>query len=479
MIDTYPLKRLQDVASAVRMHRGMQSRERWPRERLLAFQRQRLAELVTHAMRHSAFYRERYRGIDPHAFRLEDLPTVSKSDMMSQFDAFVTDPRLRHADLEAHLETVEDDTLYQGEYRVMCSSGSTGRKGVYVYDRREWSEVLAGSMRWTDLIGVRPRLPRRTRIATINAPDAKHMTCRGGKSMDIGLFRMLRLSATLPLSELVERLNAFRPEAINAYPSTAAMLAQEQIEGRLHVAPRVVSTSSELRTEDMTQRIREAWGVEPFNCLGLTETGISAVDCGAHQGLHIFEDQCILEVVDERNRAVPAGQPGDRVLVTSLFRRTQPIIRMEVSDLLTVSEAPCPCGRSLARISVMGGRSDDVLELPGARGGRVRVHPIHLRSPLTRCGEVVQYQIVQERDGLDCRVVLAAGIDAASATRGVERALRDALQAQGAAVLRVDVRAVPSIERESGAGKFKLIKASANREAAPLRATQDAVGAPQ
>jgi phenylacetate-CoA ligase len=462
MIDTYPLKRLRDVAHAVGIHKQMQQRERWPRERMQAYQRERLAQIVRHARAHSPFYRELYGGIaQEDEARLERLPVVNKTAMMSEFDRFVTDPRLHRDALEAHLETVAQDTLYLGEYRVMCSSGSTGRKGIYVFDRREWSRVLAGAMRWTDMIGVRPRLPRRRRLVAINAPDAKHMTCRGAESMDVGLFRMLRLSATHPLDVLVARLNEFQPYAVNAYPSVAAMLAEEQRAGRLRIAPRVVSTSSELRTEEMTERMRAAWGVEPFNCLGLTETGIAAVDCDAHDGLHIFEDLCILEVVDERNRAVPAGQPGEKLLVTSLFRRIQPIIRMEVSDLLTLDDSPCACGRTFPRIAVMGGRSDDVLELAAMRGGRVRVHPIHLRGPLTKCPEVVQYQIVQQPDGLDCRIVLRAGGNATGAAERVERGLREALSAQGAAPLPIRVQPVDAIERESGAAKFKLIKSAA------------------
>ena len=278
--------------------------------------------------------------------------------------------------------------------------------------------------------------------------------------MDVGLFNMLRMSATLPIGEMVDRLNAFKPEALQAYPSIAAILAQEQADGRLHIAPKVISTSSELRTEDMTKRIRDAWAVEPFNCLGLTETGIAGVDCPAHEGLHIFEDLCIFEVVDEDNRPVAAGQPGKKILVTSLFRRLQPIIRMEVSDLLTVSDERCRCGRTLRRITVMGGRADDVLVLPGARGEAVKIHPIHLRGALTKMPAVVQYQIVQERDGLDCRIVLNRAAVPSQAEDEVAGSLRSVLAAQGAAAVHVRVQSVPSIERESGAAKFKLIKSN-------------------
>jgi phenylacetate-coenzyme A ligase PaaK-like adenylate-forming protein len=445
----------------------MQARERWSRARIEAFQYERLAELVVHASRHSAFYRKLYGGsAGRDAVALEALPVVTKAAMMEDFDDFVTDPRLRRGELEAHLERLQGDDLYLGEYRVMASSGSSGRKGLFVYSRLEWSNVLAGSMRWTALMGVRPRFPRRMRVAAVGAPDGKHMTYRGAASIDVGLFRTLRLPATESVTELVARLNAFQPETIGSYPSALAMLAGEQQAGRLHIAPRVVCTSGELRTEEMTQRIRAAWGVEPFDCLGLTETGIAAVDCPAHEGLHIFEDQCILEAVDRNCRPVPSGEPSEKVLVTSLFRRTQPIIRMDVSDMLTVTDVPCACGRTLKRISVHGGRSDDVLDLPGASGGTVSVHPIHLRSPLAGNPAVNQYQIVLEPDALHVRLVVAAQAPADAVAREVVTGLAQVLRAQGAAALPMRARVVDQIERESGAGKFKLVKSNVPRRTA-------------
>jgi phenylacetate-coenzyme A ligase PaaK-like adenylate-forming protein len=465
MIGTYSWKRLQDVARAARIYSDMQLRERWPRRRIDAFQRERLAALVAHASRHSPFYRELYGGrLEPDQVQLEALPVVTKAAMMEDFDRFVADPRLHRAQLDAHLEHLQDDELYLGEYRVMASSGSTGRKGLFVYDRHEWSNVLAGSMRWSALMGLRPRFPRRTRVAAVGAPDAKHMTYRGAASIDVGLFKTLRLPVTRPLAELVARLNEFQPDALTGYPSVMAMLAAEQLDGRLRIAPQVVCTSSELRTQEMSERIGAAWGSEPFDCLGLTETGVSAVDCPAHDGLHIFEDQCIFEVVDRNNRPVAAGAPGEKVLVTSLFRRTQPIIRMDVSDLLTVTDDPCACGRTFKRISIMGGRSDDILELPRLGGGTVKVHPIHLRSPLTKLPDVVQYQIVHDGDGLHVLLVLRGGAAPDAVNAEVFRMLADALRAQEAAVVPVQVQAVEQIPREAGAGKFKLVK-SARRPA--------------
>jgi phenylacetate-coenzyme A ligase PaaK-like adenylate-forming protein len=464
----YGLRNLRDVTRALAQREALAARERWPRERLDAFQRERLGALVEHASTHSAFYRAHYGGpIARHDVRLEALPPVTKAMMMDRLDAFVTDPRLTRAALERHLASVGvRDELFLNEFRVMASSGSSGQKGIYVYDRAAWTALLAGGMRWTAMMGVAPRLPRRRRMAQVAAPDAKHMTSRAAASINVGLFRSLRLSATQPIAALVAALNRHQPEVLTGYPSVVALLAVEQREGRLRIAPAVVCTTSEVRTPEMTARIRDAFGVEPYNTLGLTETGITAVDCAEHQGLHLFEDSCLFEVVDAHGRAVPPGRAGDKVLVTNLDNRTQPFIRFEVTDLVTVTDEPCACGRTFRRITALEGRSDDVLELAAAAGGTVRVHPIHLRSPLAGMPAVVQYQVVHEPDRLAITLALAREAAPEATARDVERTLAAALHALGAAPLPIRVRVVPRIEREGGAGKFKLIKAAAGAPAA-------------
>ena len=310
------------------------------------------------------------------------------------------------------------------------------------------------------MMGVRPRLPRRVRMAQVAAPDAKHMTSRGAASLSVGLFRTIRLSAAQPIAAQVAALDRHQPQVLSGYPSALAMLAAEQLDGRLRIAPEVVCTTSEVRTAEMAARIRAAWNVEPFDCLGLTETGITAIDCPEHAGLHLFEDRCLFEVVDEHDRPVPAGRQGDKVLVTNLYNRTQPFIRFEVTDLVTLTDEPCACGRTFRRIAAIEGRSDDVLELPARTGGVVRVHPIHLRSPLAATAAVTQYQILQTVDGLDVTLALVQGAAADAVARDVAKTLGAKLGALGAAPTPIRVRVVAHIAREPGAGKLKLIKAA-------------------
>ena len=129
-----PIRRRTVVAQALRHARALAERERWPVERREALQRERLTELVRHAAQHSPYYREALAGYDPDV-GLGSLPALNKATMMEHFDDLVTDRRLRRDALLAHVERLRGDELYLAAYRAMTTSGSSGRKGLFVYDR--------------------------------------------------------------------------------------------------------------------------------------------------------------------------------------------------------------------------------------------------------------------------------------------------------------------------------------------------------
>lgn len=258
----YTIKRLQDVVRALFIQKKLNSHDRWTRQDLLKYQNQQLSSLVAYAIRYSPFYKELYRNIrtDKGVF-LNDLPIIDKATMMENFDRFVTNPRLKLAELQAHIGQLVRDEYYLGEYRVITTSGSSGLKGVFVSNRREWCTALANVLRFTSFLGISPRLPNRWKISSIGADSPMHVTYRMAVSSDVGLYKFQRLEATSSIEDIIKALNAFQPEGLTAYSSIASLLAIEQLEGRLNIHPKVVSTSSEVRTEDMEQKIRAAWGV--------------------------------------------------------------------------------------------------------------------------------------------------------------------------------------------------------------------------
>jgi phenylacetate-CoA ligase len=178
----YQRKRLADVARGVKLSKALAEQERWPRERLEAHQRARIDELVRHAAANSPFYRERLSGlIGDGPVDLGELPTLDKATMMEHFDELVTDRRLRRDPLLEHLDGLDHDALYLGEYRPMTTSGSSGSKGLFVYDRGGWAGIAAQFFRHAAIAGL-----RRVRLAMLGGGAPTHMSSRGAATLESG-----------------------------------------------------------------------------------------------------------------------------------------------------------------------------------------------------------------------------------------------------------------------------------------------------
>lgn len=463
------LRRVPEVVRALRVAKTLESHDEWSVERLRAHQRQRLLAIIRHAAANSPYYRERFAGIElSEDLDLRALPALDKPTMLENFDDLVTDRRLTLAGVVRHLDELKDSspriepTLF-GEYRAMASGGTSGRRGVFVYGRDDWTEVLAGGpMRGQKaFLNFGPGFPRR-RFATIFADHPLHMSGRINRSLDVGVHRFLRLDARMPHGELVEALNAFRPEGLATYPSLAALLAERQRAGEMRIHPQMIFTGGEVRTLEMEERIVDAWNQRPFNVYGATETGAyAAVECNRHTGLHLFEDQVLIEVVDDDHRPVPDGEPGSRLLITNLYNRTQPLIRYELTDLVTASPDLCPCGRPFRLLKSVEGRSDDVLDMPARDGGTIKVHPLTLRSPLAGIAALSEYKIVYGAGQLLIEAVLNDGGNHEQACREIEARLGAALIAGGAQAPPIHVKRVGTIPRHPHSGKHKAVEVAA------------------
>jgi len=316
-------------------------RDHWPREDMRRYQRERLRALVEHAIAHSPYYRKVVGRIGADAFDLHRLPVLTKSTLTAEFDSIVTDPNLRLADAERHIAGERAVEPLHGRYRVVASSGTTGQRGIVVYDPSAWDVAVAGVLRALATQG----LSVETRVVGIGAPTPLHMTNRLFAELRAGRGDAPRLAVTTPLSEVVEALNAYRPEAVITYPSFIRRLAEEQEAGRLRIAPRMFSSCAEALTQDVRDLARRTWDAVVLNVYATTETNLMAIECPWASGLHVAEDLLVVEVVDQDNRPVPDGTPGCKVLATNLFNRALPLIRYEISDIVTVAECSCPCGR--------------------------------------------------------------------------------------------------------------------------------------
>jgi phenylacetate-CoA ligase len=439
------------LAALLRARSELHSHDVWTRQELLARQAQALATLRAFALARSPFYREFHRGLEERP--LAELPVLTKATLMERFDDLVTDRDVRLADVERHIGAARPIDLFRGHYRVAGTAGTTGRRGIFLADPDEWTAVLASYARANDWAGVPAGLTHRLRVAVVSSRNPTHQSAIVGATLASRMIPTLRLDAAQPMDQLVGALDAFRPVSLVGYASILRALAEEQLTGRLSIAPRAVMSASEVLTEETRTRIRSAFGVEPFNVYAATETAGIASECSLHR-LHLYEDLVIAEVVDDENRPVPPGVLGAKILATVLFSRTQPLIRYEISDRVEASAEVCPDGLPFGLIRQVEGREEEVLRFVGRDGQPVAIHPNVFHAVLEPV-PVAAWQVIQEPGRL--RVLLVgAGDDVVDAD--LEHAVRDALIRAGVPDLLVRVERVRAIPRTS-LGKAPLIRA--------------------
>jgi len=462
MKEPHTVRRLGDLTRAIVYRQALIKHECWSRAKIEELQQRRLADLLDWVTQRSPFYRE-YRSthrLGP-PYDLQDFPILDKHTYMKHFDQIVTDPRLRLSQLQEYMARISGDEYYLGKYRVLTTAGSSGQKTVVVFNRKEWSIQEAASMRIAGMMGVLPFSLRRPTIVTIGSPSPLHDSYRLPLSMDVGLYRYYVLPATAPIEELVERLNSIQPQMLRGFPSMIGLLMTEQLQGRLHISPSIIAGGGEPLPSELRKQLQAVWQSSVFDIYG-TQEGLRAMECNPGQGMHIFEDLGIVEVVDEENHHVPDGTLGHKILFTSLFGFTQPVIRYEISDMMVLAPEPCPCGQPFRRILAINGRNDDVLYLQGRGGRQVAIHPVHFWNVLESFADIRQYQVVHEPDGICLRLMFEEGNGHVASN--VQEQLARKLLTLGVEHPSIRVELVTTLEdRSRHMGKWKNIISNVNQ----------------
>ncbi|HWE35258.1 MAG TPA: phenylacetate--CoA ligase family protein [Isosphaeraceae bacterium] len=388
-------------------------------EQIRAIQRRRLRDLVRRAKAGSPFYAERLAGIDPDRFELRDIPPVTKAELMADFDRVPTDRRLTRAALEAFMaDPARLGEWFLGRYAVSRTSGTQGCPAIIVQDRSMMEVLFALQMGRGSTFEASPwaaleRIARPARLAVVTIgrgfyPSAAALAYAPAAYRTF--VDRLWLTNIEPLDEVVGRLQLFRPQILLGYASVLELLAREALAGRLTLpALKQVINMSEPLSEGARRLVAEAFGLPVTNNYASGECMALCTGCPSGHGMHQQADWSILEVVDDRNRPVPPGRPGSKVLITNLYNTVQPFLRYELADVVTVSPTPCPCGSPLPLVLKVEGRTDDLLWIRD--GDRFRqVHPYVFVDMLDECPDVGWYQIVQvERNRLLLRAAPAPG----------------------------------------------------------------------
>jgi phenylacetate-CoA ligase len=419
----------------------------WQRERIDRYRDQRLRMLLSYALERSPFHARRLAGIDPARATVADLagvPMMTKAEAQDCWDEVVTDRGLNRERAESVLAEQEWYSYTQDDYQVFSSGGSSGVRGVYVWD---WAFfVSVACLAWRTQARTELQMPQKgpTRLAVLEAGMPPHASTPLFDVPTAAGMETVVIAAGAPFDEVLAAVAAARPTHLVGYPSVIGRLARAALVGELDCRPVRVSTNSEPLLDEDRQAIANAWDVPVHNLWGSTEIGVQAVGCGIGEGLHICEDEVVLERVDQNGVPVGPDEPAVRTLATGLANRTFPFIRYDLGDEVTLLPGPCECGSAFARVADIGGRRDDDF-----RYGSVTVPAITFRHVLGTDPHISEYQVTQTSTGAD--ILTVGRPDADSLTTSVVAALRRC----GLPNPTVRISVVDRIPRNQASGKLK------------------------
>jgi len=419
----------------------------WQRERIDRYRDQRLRMLLGFARERSPFHARRLADLDTARATVADLaavPIMTKAEAQDCWDEIVTDSELSRARVERILAQQEWYSYTRDDYQVFSSGGSSGVRGVYVWGWQFFVSVAC--LAWRTQARAERREPALgpTRLAVLEAGAPPHASTPLFDVPTAAGMETVVIAAGAPFDEVLTAVAAARPTHLVGYPSVIGRLARAALAGEFDCRPVRVSTNSEPLLDEDRQAIADAWRAPVHNLWGSTEIGVQAVGCALGEGLHICEDEVVLERVDENGVPVAPDEPAARTLATGLANCTFPFIRYDLGDEVTLLPGPCECGSSFARVADIGGRRDDDF-----RYGAITVPAITFRHVLGTDPHVSEYQVTQTPTGADILTVGHPDVD--TLTTSVVAALRRC----GVPDPTVDIRDVDRIPRNQASGKLK------------------------
>lgn len=360
------------------------------RPEIEALQLERLQKTVRHCM-NSPFYKKRFEenGLTPDSIKslddLKKIPFTTKQDLRDNYPFGIASVPLEKA------------------VRLHSSSGTTGNPTVILHTQKDLDEWANAVARCLHMVGLRP--------GDVFQNSSGYGMFTGGLGFQYGAERLGMLTVPAAAGNTKRQLKFitdFGTTALHAIPSYVTrmyeVMQEMGIDPRRDTKLKTLVIGAEPHSEEQRRRIEEMMGVKAYNSFGMSEMcgpGV-AFECQEQNGLHIWEDYYIVEIIDpETLEPVPEGEVGELVL-TTINREAMPLLRYRTRDLTRILPGECPCGRHHARLDRMKGRSDDMIILKG-----VNIFPIQIETILMQFKELTSNYLItlETRDTNDEMIV--------------------------------------------------------------------------
>jgi len=357
-------------------------------------QLERLKKTVNHCI-NSPFYKKRFEEINlkPEDIQtLDDLrkiPFTTKQDLRDTYPFGIASVPLEKAT------------------RLHSSSGTTGNPTVILHTQKDLDEWANAVARCLHMVGLRP--------TDVFQNSSGYGMFTGGLGFQYGAERLGMLTVPAAAGNTkrqIKFMTDFGTTALHAIPSYAAriyeVMEEMGVDPRRDTKLKTLIIGAEPHSEEQRRRIEEMLGVKAYNSFGMSEMcgpGV-AFECTEQNGLHIWEDYYIVEIVDpETLEPVPEGEVGELVL-TTINREAMPLLRYRTRDLTRVLPGECPCGRHHKRLDRMKGRSDDMIILKGVNIFPIQIETILLQFKELSTDYLITLETVETNDEMTIEVEL-------------------------------------------------------------------------
>ena len=297
----------------------------WSGKDIKKYQEKKTKEIARYAVEHSKFFKEHYNKYDINKF--SSLPIVNKKIMMDNLTEYNT-LGLNKDDLinfALKVEKTRDFSIRFNGINIGMSSGTSGNKGIVITTKEEENYIKV-------MYASRLVLPKGEKIncafiLRISTPAFDYHQS-GNK--------LTYINQLQPIEKTMEQLEKLNPNIVSAPPSMLKLLAAELQKRRLKIRPKLVYSYAEILYPEVKEYLKNNFRCEVHEIYQGSE-GCYALTC-KHGNLHINEDMVFFELLDDRGLPTKVGEPCHELLVTDLHKKSQPIIRYELNDIITISK---------------------------------------------------------------------------------------------------------------------------------------------
>lgn len=417
---------------------------------------QEFRQLLHFAWNNSAFYRQLYSGAGIHQedlpqLRLEELPVVTKAELMGNYDQAITDPRIRIGELSNWVnQDLYPTSLYLNEYIVIRSSAGSATYAHVPYTRQAWQFMTAAVAPY--LLPSASAMQRPMRSAFFFKYQGHSASVTNTLMASKTAHEVLHFSFLDPVEEITARLNAFQPERLYGYASTLVWLAKWTLQDKLRIRPGSVVVSGDQLSPHHQIWIKDAWNADIYNLYAACESLYIGIKLPGSSEFELFEHLNLIEVVDGANHSVEPGARG-RVLLTNLYNKTLPIIRYDLSDYAVVGKVNLTA-KTLVKLE---GRAHDCLPLQLADGKSGTLETYELAELELPGIENIQF-LSQDINNVEIRYQSRQDMDAQ-----INQVFQGLLVNKSAIMPSVKIQRVEQLHNDLRSSKFRKVITSANR----------------